>query len=85
MSLEVPSAAWWRRREIPTWIVAVAIYASWAALIVFNRHIPWPLLMLAGGYVLAWHFSLQHEAIHVGISRRRHQAAEGTSRDMGAG
>jgi fatty acid desaturase len=63
-SIEVPSAIWWRRGEIPTWIVAVAIYLCWAALIIFNRQIPWPLLMLAGGYVLAWHFSLQHEAIH---------------------
>ena len=55
---------WWRRWEVPTWIVGAAIYASWAALVVFNRQIPWPLLMLGGGYVLAWHFSLQHEAIH---------------------
>lgn len=55
---------WWRRWEVPTWIVAVAIYACWAALVVFSRFIPWPILAIAGAYVLAWHFSLQHEAIH---------------------
>jgi fatty acid desaturase len=44
--------------------VAVAVYAAWAALVLFSRQIPWPLLALAGAYVLAWHFSLQHEAIH---------------------
>jgi fatty acid desaturase len=56
--------SWWRRWEVPTWLVAFAIYGSWAALVVFNRAIPWPILALAGAYVLAWHFSLQHEAIH---------------------
>ena len=59
-----PSPVWWRRWELPTWGVAVAIYASWFALVWFHASIPWPLLMLLGGYVLAWHFSLQHEAIH---------------------
>jgi len=56
--------AWWRRWEVPTWLVTAAIYASWAALVLFHASIPWPLLALGGAYVLAWHFSLQHEAIH---------------------
>ncbi len=56
--------SWWRRWEVPTWIVAAAIYLSWAGLLVFHKMIPIPLLMIAGAYVLAWHFSLQHEAIH---------------------
>jgi fatty acid desaturase len=55
---------WWRRWEVPTWIVAAAIYLAWAALVVFNRSIPWPILAILAAYVLAWHFSLQHEAIH---------------------
>jgi fatty acid desaturase len=59
-----PTRAWWRRAELPTWIVAAAIYLAWAGLVVFHASIPWPILMLGGGYVLAWHFSLQHEAIH---------------------
>ena len=64
VSVEARSLPLWRRWELPTWIVAVALYASWAALVVFHASIPWPILFLAGGYVLAWHFSLQHEAIH---------------------
>ena len=55
---------WWVRWEIPTWLVAIGVYASWAALVVFNASIPWPILALLAAYVLAWHFSLQHEAIH---------------------
>lgn len=61
----LPAAtALWRRWELPTWAVAVAIYASWAALIWWHAVIPWPLEVVLGAYVLAWHFSLQHEAIH---------------------
>jgi fatty acid desaturase len=56
--------AWWRRWELPTWVVAAAIYLAWAGLVVFHASIPWPLLAIAAAYVLAWHFSLQHEAIH---------------------
>ncbi len=59
-----PSPIWWRRWELPTWGVAIAIYASWFLLVWFHASIPWPLLVLGGAYVLAWHFSLQHEAIH---------------------
>lgn len=59
-----PRASWWRRWELPTWLLAVAIYGAWAALVVFHAAIPWWLLVPAAAYVLAWHFSLQHEAIH---------------------
>src|SRR5579859_6610241 len=48
----------------PTWLVAVAIYGLWFALIWFHRAIPWWIEMPAGAYVIAWQFSLQHEAIH---------------------
>ena len=30
----------------------------------FHAVIPWWLMIPLGGYLLAWHFSLQHEAIH---------------------
>ena len=56
--------AWWSRWEVPTWLVALAIYGAWASLVMFHAVIPWPILAIAGAYVLAWHFSLQHEAIH---------------------
>jgi fatty acid desaturase len=55
---------WWHRWEIPTWIVAVTIYTLWVLLVIWQSVIPWPLLALLGGYTLAWHGSLQHEAIH---------------------
>jgi fatty acid desaturase len=48
----------------PTWLVALMIYGAWVLLIWFNAVLPWWVLMPVGAYLLAWHFSLQHEAIH---------------------
>jgi fatty acid desaturase len=53
-----------RQADGPTWIVALVIYAAWGALIWYNAVLPWWILMPVGAYLLAWHFSLQHEAIH---------------------
>lgn len=50
--------------EGPTWIVAAAVYGAWFLLIWFHAEIPWWLMMPLGAYVIAWHFSLQHETIH---------------------
>lgn len=44
--------------------LAFAIYALWAALTWFHAAIPWPLLLIGGAWVVAWHSSLQHELIH---------------------
>jgi fatty acid desaturase len=53
-----------RRTELPTWIVVVAVYAGWIVLTLNANEIPlWALIPL-GGYVTAWHGSLQHEVIH---------------------
>ena len=49
-------------------LVALALYGSWAALIWFHAALPWWILYPALGYVVAWHFSLQHEAIHSFLS-----------------
>lgn len=57
-------AGWWRRWEVPTWLVAFSIYGSWATLLLHWQAVPWPIEMLLAAYILAWHFSLQHEAIH---------------------
>jgi fatty acid desaturase len=54
----------WTRWELPTWAVAVAVYAAWVLLVVTQQRLPWPILAVLAAYVLAWHFSLQHEAIH---------------------
>jgi fatty acid desaturase len=53
-----------RKIDGPTWIVALVIYGLWFALVWFNALLPWWVIMPAGAYLLAWHFSLQHEAIH---------------------
>jgi fatty acid desaturase len=58
------SESWFERQDGPTLLVAVAIYASWLALLVSHRHIPWWIMAPLAGYVVQWHFSLQHEAIH---------------------
>lgn len=50
--------------EVPTWILAVAIYGSWFLLMWFHAWIPWWAMIFLGGYVIAWQFSLQHETIH---------------------
>jgi len=48
----------------PTFVVAIAIYAGWFLLIRFNAALPWWVIVPIGAYLIAWHFSLQHEAIH---------------------
>lgn len=48
----------------PTWMVALLLYGTWVLLMVYNAVLPWWVIMPVGAYLLAWHFSLQHEAIH---------------------
>jgi fatty acid desaturase len=48
----------------PTLLVALVLYGAWGLLIWYNALLPWWLMMPVGAYLLAWHFSLQHEAIH---------------------
>lgn len=55
---------WWVRTELPTWVLAAAIYACWFALVWFHASLPWWVLLPAGAYVTAWHFNYQHEAVH---------------------
>jgi fatty acid desaturase len=53
-----------RQHDGPTILVAIAIYAAWFGLIRYNALLPWWLIVPIGAYLIAWHFSLQHEAIH---------------------
>src|SRR6185312_1754190 len=48
----------------PTWLVALVLYGAWVALVWFNALLPWWVILPVGAYLIAWHFSLQHEAIH---------------------
>jgi fatty acid desaturase len=52
------------RVDGPTWVVALALYGAWLLLVWFNALLPWWVIMPVGAYLVAWHFSLQHEAIH---------------------
>lgn len=52
------------RIDGPTLLVAAALYGAWLLLVWFNARLPWWVIMPVGAYLVAWHFSLQHEAIH---------------------
>ncbi len=54
----------WDRYELPTVLLGLVLYACWLALTWWHASIPFVVLLLAGGYVTQWHFSLQHESIH---------------------
>jgi fatty acid desaturase len=60
-----------RRVELPTLAVAVAIYTGWLALTWAYHALPAWLIGPAGGWLLAWHGSLQHEAVHGHPTGRR--------------
>ena len=54
----------WRRIEGPTWLVAAAVHGGWLALTWYHDALPWWLILPLGGWLICWHGSLQHEAIH---------------------
>ncbi|MGA9025806.1 MAG: fatty acid desaturase [Steroidobacteraceae bacterium] len=59
-----PIALTFRRYDGPTWLVAAAIYGIWFLLVWYHALLPWWLILPVGAYLVAWQFSLQHEAIH---------------------
>jgi fatty acid desaturase len=58
------SQSWFEQHDGPTLLVAAAIYASWLSLLASYEYVPWWITAPLAGYVVQWHFSLQHEAIH---------------------
>jgi fatty acid desaturase len=62
----LPSAVEW-----PTWALVLAIYGTWATFTMEWTRLPGWLVPLAGGWLVAWHGSLQHETIHGHPSRSR--------------
>ena len=50
--------------EWPTLAVAAAIYGGFALLTWWYDALPWWLVLPLGGYLVAWHGSLQHEVVH---------------------
>jgi fatty acid desaturase len=62
LTKDIPLAT--RTIEWPTLVLALAIHAGWLAATFWHDRIP-PLVLLAlGGWLIAWHGSLQHEIIH---------------------
>ncbi len=57
--------------EWRTLAVAGAIYGGIASVVVGHNHLPWVVAVLLLGILLAWHGSLQHEAIHGHPFRRK--------------
>lgn len=53
-----------RSVEWPTLLLTAVIYGSFGLLTWFHESIPLVLLVLLGGYVVAWQGSLQHEVVH---------------------
>ena len=47
-----------------TLLVAALIYGGWIALTLTASRLPLLLVAIFGGWLLAWHGSLQHETIH---------------------
>jgi fatty acid desaturase len=52
------------RVEWPTLAVAAAVYGGFGLLTWFYQALPWWVLLPLGGYVVAWHGSVQHEVVH---------------------
>lgn len=52
------------RVEWPTLLVAAIIYLLFGLITWFHAVLPWWVLLVAGGFLVAWHGSLQHEVVH---------------------
>jgi fatty acid desaturase len=48
----------------PTLAITALIYGGWLALTWWHAALPTAAIVLAGGWLIAWHGSLQHETIH---------------------
>ena len=47
------------------------VYGGWGAATFFYASLAWPALLVIGGWLTAWHGSLQHEIIHGHPTRSR--------------
>jgi fatty acid desaturase len=61
----------WSEIELPTWGVALSVYSGWLGVTWCYRLLPlWAVIPLAA-WLVAWHGSLQHEAVHGHPTRSR--------------
>jgi fatty acid desaturase len=61
----------WLDRAGPTWIVAAVIYLGWGLTTWCYAALPWWLILPLGAFLIAWHGSLQHEAVHGQLAPQR--------------
>jgi len=59
-----PGRTTWLERAGPSWLVAALIYGGFGLLTWHYHALPWWLVLPAGASLIAWHGSLQHEAVH---------------------
>lgn len=66
LSSAPPSAPASGKREVewPTWRLCATIYGGWGALTWHSQALPWWVVLPLGAFLVAWHNSFQHEAIH---------------------
>lgn len=64
MAHDKKSELTWRYRAGPTWLIAAVIYLGWGLTTWHYAVLPWWLVLPLGGCLIAWHGSLQHEAVH---------------------
>jgi fatty acid desaturase len=65
-----PRANWLGRAGL-SWLVALTVYLGWLLTTYFYQALPWWLVLPIGGSLIAWHGSLQHEAVHEQLSPHR--------------
>jgi fatty acid desaturase len=53
-----------RPLEWPTWAALASLWLAFGLLTFFNASLPWWILTPVGAYLVAFHGSLQHEALH---------------------
>ncbi len=70
-SRQIWASSW----EWPTLAVAATVYGGWLAVTWWHGALPGWLLPILGGWLVAWHSSLQHELIHDHPGGRRAVAA----------
>jgi fatty acid desaturase len=63
-SVNAPGRTTWLRRAGPSWLVAALIYGGFGLITWYYAALPWWLVAPLGATLIAWHGSLQHEAVH---------------------
>ena len=59
-----------RAMEWPTWLALAGLWLAFGALTYFHARLPWWIVTLVGACLVAFHGSLQHEALHGHPTRR---------------